>query len=66
MNFENSKVSCALAVPLLYGMDNYAYSLNKILKLFSTRKDIDENKVKSHPLIWKIVLLILSFMNIKG
>lgn len=47
MNFENSKVSCALAVPLLYGMDNYAYSLNKILKLFSTRKDIDENKVKS-------------------
>ena len=38
MNFENSKVSCALAVPLLYGMDNYAYSLNKILKLFSTRK----------------------------
>lgn len=28
-------------------MDNYAYSLNKILKLFSTRKDIDENKVKS-------------------
>ena len=34
-------------LPLLCGMDNYAYSLNKILKLFSTRKDIDENKVKS-------------------
>ena len=47
MNFENSKVSCALAVPLLYGMDNYAYSLNKILKLSSSRKDIDESRAKS-------------------
>lgn len=34
-------------LPLLCGMDNYAYFLNKILKLSSSRKDIDESRAKS-------------------
>lgn len=33
--------------PLLCGMDNYAYFFNKILKLSSSGKDIDESKEKS-------------------
>lgn len=31
----------------MYGIDNYAYSLHKNLKLSSSGKDIDESKEKS-------------------
>lgn len=46
--------------PFTFGMRPF-YSVKPAVKLRNMQLN-----VKSHPLIWKIVLLILSFMNIKG